>query len=190
MPAYEEVHEYYSEMLKLWTNVGEEVTVDAVNRALSNWHAVGVYLTQVQREYDAELFVAEQGLQRNEDVWFNEATAALKAVNTAASFFPSSRAVDAWVTGAHDAERTQLRDSVQTIKAAQHSLSQLRRTHEKYAGVLATLSSNLRTDFMYAGQGTDPLGAGQVGATFPGGARRHQAGRPGVDTDVDFMKNA
>jgi len=67
MAEYVTVEAYYKDMLKIWTEVDQDVSVDDVNRSLANWHAVGVYLTQIQREYETELFAAEQNLKEFED---------------------------------------------------------------------------------------------------------------------------
>lgn len=186
MAEYVTVEAYYKDMLKIWTEVDQDVSVDDVNRSLANWHAVGVYLTQIQREYETELFAAEQNLKEFEDKAFNYASSLLLAEAQSKSHHPSQRAIEARMTETCGKDLLTLRSAKESARINCESVERLRRMHDKYPQVLTTLSNNLRTDFVYSGNT-----GGQEGVSRPKTHKSPGASNPagafGVDHAVEFL---
>lgn len=189
MRTFKEIRTYYEEMLATWTDPAHDVDIEKVNRALANWHAVGVYLTQQTRDHEANLFAQEQTLKQQEDIWYQGAVRALKE-GMPNSHTPTARAIEAEMSVKKGQELSSLRRLVKDAQDDVHALGHLRRTHDKYVQVLSTLSSNMRTDFMYAGAGDNPQIGNNSGANRPFQISQGTSRASGavVDSDLDFMK--
>jgi len=148
MPVnFQQVKSYYDSMLRLWAQAGNDVTVDDVNRALSNWHAVGTYLTEIQRECDEDLFRATYEHQSFIDSVYFECS---KAVKLESGGTPTVAAINAKMSNTFSARLNELSIRKHEAGLNESSVSNLRKMHDKFVSVLATLSSNLRTDFVHA----------------------------------------
>lgn len=162
---YQEVEAHYDAMMQLWTDADSDVTINQVNRALSNWHAVGVYLSQQEREAQAALMEAEINYETAKAQAYENALTALRAGGGK----PTVKEIESYVLihggEVYSAEQT----AYNSARLDRESVMQLRRVHDKSAGVLQTLSSNMRTDFMYADSNSP------VGRAVEGGQAQNRA---------------
>ena len=196
MITYDDVQEYYDSMLSLWVNNEQnEITINNINNSLSNWHSVGVYLTHMQRQFDAQLFEQEQKSESLINACYLQVHNELKALMPP-SQQPTQRLIDSIITQKFGDEVGTMKLFVFKCKNDCESLQNLRKMHDKFVAVLKTLSDNLRTDFVYEGHIalTDEADQKYLGHTGGVGKTKQQIPSvkrnqgPLTQSDIDFVQ--
>lgn len=143
----EEVARYYDESNKLQFNPNGEVTIDSLNSALSNWHVISSYLGSMQKAADTEKNILEFNYESFKNSIYRKCYDLVKSEIKSA---PTTSLVESKMQEIHSNElHTHKMQCLEAETVCDH-IRHLRQTHEKFASVLATLSSNMRTDWVYA----------------------------------------
>lgn len=150
----ENVLDFYEKNLKIIEG-NEPFTIEDVNRSLANWHGVSVYLIRK----DSDLEKEHISVNSDYDSFIEERTIpiirSLKA-EFGNSYNPTQAVISSKFFELYKDEYLKYKNAKANVVAEKAKIEKLIRMIEKFQGILMTLSSNMRTDFMNSGRGSNP----------------------------------
>lgn len=147
MQNLDEIEQYYKEQLNLVLHQDKELMIVEVDRCLVKWHSVGVHLTSLQRQADAELFLAEEALTVFINDNYKNAWLEMKAAMGSGT--PTAALVNSLMQEKYGLDLMRLKTSKHNADESVAFIKRLRSKHDRFVTVLSTYSANLRTDWTH-----------------------------------------